>query len=82
MSIGIIMSIVTYRQENKNYANAVEKREREYTEYIKKKEAEVQSARENELRIRNLIMISCAFIRAMQRKSFYPSFSLGTDMTV
>lgn len=55
MSIGIVMSIITYRQENKNYANAVEKRKREYTEYIKKKETEVLAARENELRIRNLI---------------------------
>lgn len=55
MSVGILMSIVTYQQEKKNYAAAVKSREDEYTEYIEKKKAEVQTARENELRIRNLI---------------------------
>lgn len=55
MGIGIVMSIVTYSYEGKNHAAAVAKREQEYKEYIQRKEADIKAARENELRIRNMI---------------------------
>lgn len=55
MGIGIIMSIVTYLYDEKEYKKASEKREKEYREYIQQKEQEVVSARADELRIRNLI---------------------------
>lgn len=55
MGIGIVMSVVTYCLDGRNYKKAVEKREQEYKEYIQRKEAEVFAARANELRIRNLL---------------------------
>lgn len=55
MGIGIVMSIVTYFYDGKEYKKATEKREKEYREYIHQKEQEVISARTDELRIRNLI---------------------------
>ena len=55
MGIGIVMSIVTYFYDGKEYKKATEKREKEYREYIHQKEQDVISARTDELRIRNLI---------------------------
>lgn len=55
MGIGIVMSIVIYFYDGKEYKKATEKREKEYREYIHQKEQEVISARTDELRIRNLI---------------------------
>ena len=55
MGIGIVMSVVTYFYDGKEYKKEAEKREKEYREYVSKKEQEVISARENELRIRNQI---------------------------
>ena len=58
MGIGIVMSVVTYFYDGKEHAKAVEKRKNEYSEYIKDKEQEIIDARNNELRIRNLIFES------------------------
>ncbi len=55
MGVGIVMSIVTYFYDGKEYRKALEKREKQYREYIAQKEQEVQTARADELRIRNLI---------------------------
>lgn len=55
MGIGVIMSIVTYFYDGKEYKKASEKREKEYREYASQKEQDVMTARANELRIRNLI---------------------------
>lgn len=55
MGIGIVMSVVTYFYDGKEYKKAAEKREKEYREYINQKEQEVISARADELRIRNQI---------------------------
>ncbi len=55
MGIGIVMSVVTYFYDGKEYKKESEKREKEYREYVSKKEREVIAARENELRIRNQI---------------------------
>lgn len=55
MGIGIVMSVVTYRVDGKEHKKALEKREQEYREYVQGKEQEITAARNNELRIRNLI---------------------------
>lgn len=55
MGIGVVMSVVTHFHEKKAHAKAVAKREAEYRTYIQRKEDEIRQARENELRIRNLI---------------------------
>ena len=55
MGIGIVMSIVTYFYDGNEHKRAQERREREYREYIHQKEQTIISARNNELRIRNLI---------------------------
>ena len=55
MGIGIVMSVVTYFYVGQAFKKAVEKREKEYREYIQQKEQEVLAARTDELRIRNLI---------------------------
>lgn len=58
MGIGIIMSIVTYFHDGKEHKKAMEKRDREYREYVHQKEQEIIAARKDELRIRNLINTS------------------------
>ena len=58
MGIGIIMSVVTYIYDGKDYKNEFIKRDKEYRQYIDKKEQEINVARDNELRIRNLINAS------------------------
>lgn len=55
MGVGIVMSVVTYIYDGKEYKTAIAKRETEYRKYIEEKEQEVIAARENELRIRNRI---------------------------
>lgn len=60
MGIGIVMSIITYRIDGKENQQAIEQREKEYLEYIQKKENEIVESRKNELRIRNLIYASLA----------------------
>ena len=60
MGIGIVMSIITYRIDGKENQQAIEQREKEYLEYIQKKEKEIVESRSNELRIRNLIYASLA----------------------
>lgn len=55
MGIGVIMSIVTYRYEGREYKKEVAEREASYREYIANKEREIVEQRQNELRIRNLI---------------------------
>ncbi len=58
MSMGIIMSIVTYFQEKKNFKKDWQKRIDRYNEYIKGKTKEIETARAEEKRILNLIYTS------------------------
>lgn len=55
MSLGIIMSIVTYIQDNKEYKKDWGERITSYNQYIAEKEILIQQSRENELRINRLI---------------------------
>lgn len=55
MGIGIVMSVVTYFYDGKEHKKSAEKRERDYLDYVNRKEQEIITARANELRIRNLI---------------------------
>ncbi len=55
MSMGVIMSIVTYIQDKKNFKKETEEREETYRKYIDEKEKQIRSSRENELRIRNIM---------------------------
>lgn len=55
MGMGIIMSVITYIQERKDYKQEYEERIEKYTEYIEKKEKEIAESRIEELRIRRLI---------------------------
>lgn len=55
MSMGIIVSIVTYVQEKKAYKEDSKKREEAYEKYITDKERLIRESRENELRIRRVI---------------------------
>lgn len=55
MGIGVVMSVVTYFYDGKEYKQAIEEREREYRAYIEEKEQNVASARQEELRIRKQI---------------------------
>lgn len=58
MGIGIVMSIVTYNLDGKEYKENSAKRDAEYRAYISKKEEEIGIARASELRILNLIFES------------------------
>ncbi len=55
MSLGIIMSIVTYSRDSKEHIKECKEREESYTKYIDEKTQEIEELREEELRIRNLI---------------------------
>ncbi len=55
MGLGIVMSVVSFMQENKDYEKEVNERLDHYYKYIDEKKESIQSARNNELRIRNLI---------------------------
>ncbi len=55
MGIGIIMSIVTYIMEGKEYKEEVAARISSYRQYINEKEEYIKKERANELRIQNLI---------------------------
>ncbi|MBC8060467.1 MAG: type VII secretion protein EssC [Clostridiaceae bacterium] len=51
MSIGIMMSILTYIMDGKNYKKAVIERKERYLKYIEEKESEIRDKRKDELRI-------------------------------
>ena len=51
MSIGLITSVVSYRQEKKQTRQAEEERVRGYTAYVQKKEAQIVQEREQEARL-------------------------------
>lgn len=55
MSIGIVMSVITYFQDNKAYKKEYAARIEQYNKYIAEKKQEIVAARNNELRVRNLI---------------------------
>lgn len=55
MSIGVVMSIISYRQDKKEYAQEIKKREESYQEYLDSKIDLIQESRQNELRINKLI---------------------------
>ena len=55
MGLGIVMSIVTYVREDKEYKKEVLERIDFYNKYIDDKKKTIEEARINELRIRNMI---------------------------
>ncbi len=55
MSLGVIMSVVTYIQEGKEYKKACAGRLQSYQEYIERKTKEIETLRADELRVRRLI---------------------------
>ncbi len=55
MGMGIVMSIVSFIKENKDYKKELQERIDNYNKYIDDKKERIESARANELRIRNLI---------------------------
>ncbi len=50
MSMGVIMSVITYMQDKKNYKKEVREREEAYQTYIEEKETKIKQLREDELR--------------------------------
>lgn len=55
MGVGVIMSIVSFVKENKDYKKETQERIDTYNKYIEEKKVTIEEARSNELRIRNLI---------------------------
>lgn len=55
MGIGVIMSVVSFVKENKDYKTEVQKRIETYNNYIDEKKVTIEATRANELRVRNLI---------------------------
>lgn len=55
MGLGVIMSIVSFVKENKDYKKETQERIETYNKYIDEKKETIEAARANELRIRNLI---------------------------
>ncbi len=55
MSIGVIMSVVSFVEERKQYKEAYRNRIETYNKYIDDKRAIIEDARVNELRVRRLI---------------------------
>lgn len=55
MGLGVIMSIVSFVKENKDYKKETQERIDNYNKYIDEKKETIEVARANELRIRNLI---------------------------
>lgn len=58
IGIGVIMSIVSFIKENKEYKKEYQERIDNYNKYIDEKKKHIEKSRENELRIRNLIFES------------------------
>ncbi len=55
MTVGAIMSVITYVQDQKKYREETQERERAYRGYIAEKEALIQRSRANELRVLKFI---------------------------
>lgn len=55
MGLGVAMSIVSFVKENKDYRKETQERIDTYSKYIDEKKEVIETARANELRIRNLI---------------------------
>lgn len=55
MSMGVVMSIISFIQENKDYKKEYAERIERYNGYIADKEKTIQASRDNEIRVRNLI---------------------------
>lgn len=55
MGLGIIMSIVSFVNENKDYKRDTRERIESYNKYIDEKKEAIETARANELRVRNII---------------------------
>lgn len=55
MTMGVIMSIITYVQDKKNFRLEVETRDKSYRQYVKEKEELILRSRQNELRVLNII---------------------------
>lgn len=55
MGLGVIMSVVSFVKENKDYKKETHERIVNYNKYIDEKKETIEAARSNELRIRNLI---------------------------
>jgi S-DNA-T family DNA segregation ATPase FtsK/SpoIIIE len=55
MLVGVLMSVVTFMTDGRQYRKDLAKREADYLEYIEEKDKEIAGARENELRVRKAI---------------------------
>ena len=55
MTMGIVMSIVSYFQEKKEYNKQYSERIESYNKYIDEKKEKIETLRKDELRVRNLI---------------------------
>ena len=55
MGIGVVMSVVSFIEDNKNYKKEYAERIEKYNEYIIEKRKVIEASRANEIRIRNLI---------------------------
>ena len=55
MGMGVIMSIVSFVEDNKNYKKEYAERIDSYNEYIAEKRKTIEASRSNEIKIRNLI---------------------------
>ena len=55
MGIGIIMTVVSFVQDKRQYKKDYQERIDTYTKYINEKKSVIEDARVNELRVRNLI---------------------------
>lgn len=55
MTVGVIMSVVSFIQDNKQYKKEYQDRIDTYNKYIREKKNIIEDARANELRVRNLI---------------------------
>ena len=55
MSVGVVMSVVSFVQDSRNYKKEFAERIKNYNKYIEEKRVKIEEARSNELRVRNLI---------------------------
>lgn len=55
MGMGVIISVITYFQDKKNYKQDIEERQEAYQKYIIEKRAQIEELRSEELRVRRKV---------------------------
>lgn len=65
MGLGVVTSLITYIAGNKDYKKEIEEREKEYSDYIKRKRREIEKARH--LEVEQLNQIYCGPKTELQR---------------